>query len=170
MKGAWAIAMVPNYRHADMSEHHFLDWRMWIAHVFDGRPLTTVSDLSFREVDDAFVWGGRKVEAGTVFRAKIASPNKIIQVKVWYVYNDDPPLWRDLVWYPEFMVETEGGYYEGYVSGKLPDAWLVEVKDIARGAAGYLTSLPQDITGLPTETRTSRGSRSRLWEPRIKKD
>ena len=61
-----------------------------------------------------------------------------------------------------------GDVYEGYVSGKLPDAWLVEVKDIAGGYASYLSSLPQDITGLPTATRTSRGSRSRLWEPRKK--
>jgi pimeloyl-ACP methyl ester carboxylesterase len=170
MKGAWTIAMVPNYRHASVSEHHFLDWRMWVAHVFDGRPLTAISDLSFREADDGFVWGGRPMEAGTVFRARIASPNKIIQAKVWYVYNDDPPYWRDLMWYPEFMIPVGDGYYEGYVTGELPDAWLVEVKDIAFGAPGYLTSLPQDITGLPTATRTSRGSRSRLWEPKKKKD
>ncbi len=64
------------------------------------------------------------------------------------------------------MVKTGPDVYEGYVKGKLPDAWLVEVKDIARGYAGYVTSLPQDITGLPVQTRTSRGSRSRLWEPR----
>jgi len=168
MGGAWTIAMVPNYRHADMSEHHFLDWRMWVSHIFDERPLTGISDLSFREVDEGFTWGGRSVAAGTVFRARVSSPNKIIQVKVWYVYNDDPPYWRDLVWYPEFMIDTGGGVYEGYVSGKLPDAWLVEVKDTALGAAGYLTSLPQDITGLPTATRTSRGSRSRQWEPKKK--
>jgi hypothetical protein len=170
MGGEWTIEMVPNYRHSSMSETHFLDWRMWVAHLFDGRPLTAISDLSFREVEDGFMWGGRSVAAGTVFRARIMSPNKIIQAKVWYVHNDDPPYWRDLVWYPEFMVDAGGGIWEGYVSGKLPDAWLVEVKDTSMGAPGYLTSLPQDITGLPTATRTSRGSRSRLWEPKKKKD
>ncbi len=168
MGGAWTIAMVPNYRHSSMSEHHFLDWRMWVEHVFEGRPLTLISDLSFREVEEGFVWGGEPVEAGAVFRARIASPNKLIQAKVWYVYNDDPPTWRDLVWYPEFMIDAGDGFYEGYVKGKLPDAWLVEIKDIARGYAGYLTSLPQDITGMPTATRTSRGSRSRNWEPKKK--
>jgi hypothetical protein len=170
MGGEWTIEYIPNYRHADMSEHHFLDWQMWISHVFEGRPLTGISDLSYREVDDGFLWGGQPVEAGTVFRARISSPNKIIQAKVWYVYNDDPPYWRDLVWYPEFMINTGGDVYEGYVKGKLPDAWLVEVKDIARGYASYLSSPPQDITGLPTATRTSRGSRSRLWEPKKKQD
>lgn len=170
MGGSWTIEMVPNYRHSSMSETHFMDWRMWVAHLFDGRPLASITDLSFREVEDGFMWGGRSVEAGTVFRAKVDAPNKIIQAKVWYVYNDDPPYWRDLVWYPEFMIDTGGGVYEGYVSGKLPDAWLVEIKDVALGAPGYLTSLPQDITGMPTAIRTSRGSRSRLWEPKKKKD
>ena len=38
MKGSWTIEYTPNYRHASMSEKHFLNWRMWISHVFDGRP------------------------------------------------------------------------------------------------------------------------------------
>ena len=165
MGGEWTVEYIPNYRHADMSEHHFLDWVMWTSHVFEGRPLTRISDLSRGEVGDGFVWGGRPVEAGSVFRARVDSPNKIIQTKVWYVYNDDPPFWRDLVWYPEFMIPVGEGFWEGYVKGKLPDAWLVEVKDVALGAPGYVSSLPQDLTGLPAETKTSRGSRSRLWEP-----
>jgi hypothetical protein len=168
MQGVWTIAYIPNYRHASMSEKHFLDWQMWVSHIFDGRPLTRIDDLSWREVDDGFQWGGRTFEAGTVFRARLKSPNKIIQAKVWYVYNDDEPYWRDLVWYPEFMVNTGGDIYEGFVKGKLPDAWLIEVKDTALGFPGYVTSLPQDITGKKTETRTSRGSRSRYWEPKKK--
>jgi len=167
---SWTIEYIPNYRHASMSEKHFLDWRMWVSHVFDRRPLTEIDDLSYKEVEEGFEWGGREVEAGTLFRARIASQNKIIQVKVWYVYCDDVPFWRDLVWYPEFMLENGDGIYEGYVKGKLPDAWLVEVKDTAMGYPGYLTSLPRDITGKPTETRKSRGSRSRHWEPKKKSD
>jgi hypothetical protein len=169
MSGSWMIEYIPNYRHASMSEKHFLDWRMWIAHIFQGRPLNRISELSWRKVDEGFEWGGRQVEAGTLFRARIQSPNKIIQVKIWYVYNDDEPYWRDLVWYPEFMVKKGEDFYEGYVKGKLPDAWLVEVKDTAQGYPGYLTSLPQDVTGKKTATKTSRGSRSRHWEPIKKK-
>ncbi len=165
MGDAWTIEMIPNYRHASMSEKHFLDWRMWVAHIFDGRPLTRINGLEFRKVEEGFKWGGRNVEDGTLFRARITSPNKIIQVKIWYVYNDDEPYWRDLVWYPEFMVRKEGDVFEGYVKGKLPDAWLVEIKDTAGGFPGYLSSLPQDITGKKTATRKSRGSRSRHWEP-----
>lgn len=164
MEDQWTIEYIPNYRHASMSEKHFIDWRMWIKHVFEERPLTQITDLDYKEVPDGFVWGGRTYDAGTLFKARITSANKIIQAKVWYVYNDDEPYWRDLVWYPEFMVKNDDGYYEGFVRGKLPDAWLVEIKDIANGAAGYVSSLPQDITGLKTETRVSRGSRSRHWQ------
>ncbi len=166
MGGAWTIEYIPNYRHASMSEKHFLDWRMWVSHVFEDRSLTTIDDLSYREVGDDFEWGGRSYGAGTLFRARLQSPNKIIQAKVWYVYNDDEPYWRDLVWYPEFMIPRGDGYYEGFVKGKLPDAWLVEVKDIAAGAAGYVSSLPQDITGKRVETKRSHGSRSRHWAPK----
>jgi hypothetical protein len=67
------------------------------------------------------------------------------------------------------MEPKEGNLYEGYVEGKLPDAWLVEVKDIASGFAGYISSLPQDITHKPTKERLSRGSKSRRWEPKEKK-
>ncbi len=166
MGGAWTIEYIPNYRHASMSEKHFLDWRMWIAHVFENRPVTQISDLSYREVEKGFLWGGRSREAGTVFRARIKSPNKIIQAKAWYVYNDDEPYWRDLVWYPEFMVKQTDGFYQGFVKGKLPDAWLVEVKDTADGFPGYVSSLPQDITGKRVETKKSHGSRSRHWAPK----
>ncbi|MBN1123397.1 MAG: DUF2961 domain-containing protein [Sedimentisphaerales bacterium] len=166
MGGKWTIEYIPNYRHASMSEKHFLDWRMWVSHVFENRPVTQIGDLSYREVEKGFIWGGRSMEAGTVFRARVQSSNKIIQAKVWYVYNDDEPYWRDLVWYPEFMVKQNDGFYEGYVKGKLPDAWLVEVKDTAGGCPGYVSSLPQDITGKRIETKKSRGSRSRHWSPK----
>jgi len=168
MEGTWTIEYIPNYRHASQSEKHFMDWQMWISHVFDGRPLTRVSDFGWKETGEGFMWGGRPQDPGTLFRARIDSPNKIIQIKVWYVYNDDEPYWRDLVWYPEFMVKNNGKYYEGFVKGKLPDAWLVEVKDIALGFPGYVSSLPQDITGKKTARKTSRGSRSRHWEPKKK--
>jgi hypothetical protein len=154
MERPWTIEYIPNYRHADQSEKHFMDWHMWIDHIFDNRPLTVIRDLSYQETDQ-----------GTLFRARVDSPNKIIQVKVWYAYCDDP-YWRDIVWYPEFMDLKENGIREGLVTGRLPDAWLVEVKDIANGLAGYLSSLPQDISHRPTKERVSRGSRPKNWEPK----
>ena len=74
MARPWTLEVIPNYRHATSSEVQILDWRMWISHVFEGRPLTRISDLGFEENEE-----------GTIFRARIDSPNKIIQAKVWYV-------------------------------------------------------------------------------------
>jgi len=154
MERPWVIEYIPNYRHADQSEKHFLDWQMWVSHVFDGRPITGIRDLSYRETAE-----------GTVFRARLESPNTIIQAKVWYAYSADP-YWRDIVWYAEFMDPKENGVREALVTGRLPDAWLVEVKDTAAGFPGYISTLPQDISHKPTKERISRGSRSKDWEPK----
>jgi len=119
--------------------------------------LTVIRDLAYEENGE-----------GTLFRCRIDSPNRILQAKIFYVYCDDVPFWRDLMWYPSFLSQ-KGDVYETFVPGKLPDAWLVEVKDSAHGFPGYLSSLPQDITHLPTKTRYSRGWRSRNWEPKYGK-
>lgn len=158
MKHPWTIEYIPNYRHATNSEVQTIDWMMWISHVFEGRPLTKISDLSHEENAE-----------GTLFRAHIESPNKVIQTKVWYVYCDDVPFWRDLMWYPAFL-HKKGDLYEAFISGKLPDAWMVEVKDTAQGFRGYVSSLPQDITHKPTKERISHGWRSRNWAPKVKKE
>ncbi len=137
MRGAWTIEYIPNYIHFAMSERHFIDWRMWVGHVFEGRPVTSITELTWQ-----------KIETGTRFRAKIESDNKVIQVMLWHTYTGNvPPYWRDLFWRPSLMVRQDDGYYEGFVGGEIPDAWLVEVKDIGSGISGYVTSLPQDITG-----------------------
>lgn len=137
MDGKWTIEYIPNYIHFAMSEKHFMDWRMWVSHVFEGRPIPTISDFSFR-----------KIENGTRFRVKVESESKVIQVMLWHTYTGNvPPYWRDLFWRPGLMVRQDDGYYEGYVGGEVPDAWIVEVKDIAYGVPGYVSGPPQDITG-----------------------
>jgi pimeloyl-ACP methyl ester carboxylesterase len=150
----WTIELIPNYRHATASEIQIIDWQMWIGHVFEARPVASISELAWTETAE-----------GTDFRARIESPNKLIQAKIWYVYCDDVPFWRDLMWYPAPMSKN-GEFYESSVAGKLPDAWFVEVKDLASGFVGYVSSLPQDITHKETKERVSRGSRSRNWEPK----
>lgn len=154
MDRPWTIELIPNFHHATYSEVQILDWMMWVAHIFEGRPITQIHNLRYEENEE-----------GTIFRVNIETPNKILQAKVWYVYCDDIPYWRDLMWYPVFL-KKQGDAYEAFVSGKLPDAWLVEVKDTAGGYAGYVSSLPQDITGKPTKERYSRGWKSRNWEPK----
>lgn len=157
MQDTWTIEYIPNYRHASNSEKQFLDWPMWVAHIFDARPIVTISDMSFEET-----------ETGTLFRARIDSPNRIILAKAWYAFCDDEPYWRDLVWYPDEMKHKEGNVYECHVNGILPDAWLVEVKDTANGYQGYISSLPMDITHRSTKERTHLGPGGRNWRPKKK--
>jgi pimeloyl-ACP methyl ester carboxylesterase len=155
LKKPWTLEIIPNHQHSTDSEVQFTNWMMWVSHVFDGRPLTQIRDLSYEETP-----------TGTVFRAHIDSPNKLIDIRFWYVYNDDPAFWRDLVWYRAFysVHKKSDTLYEAHVMGKLPDAWMVEVKDSALGVPGYVSSMPQDITHQETKWRPSRGQRSRLWE------
>ncbi|MHC4812015.1 MAG: hypothetical protein ACYTKC_18970 [Planctomycetota bacterium] len=157
LKRRWTVSMVPNYRHAAESEQQFVIWRMWVAHVFDGRPVARIGKVS-HEV----------TATGTRFMAEVACPNRIIQVRAWHTYCDDVPLWRDLVWYPVIMRRNKDGLYEGFERGRTPDAWFVEVHDAAAGFRGYVTSCPQNITGKPVKERRSRGSRSRQWREKEK--
>ena len=128
MTRPWTIQYIPNYRHSDQSEKHFLDWQMWVAHVFEGRPLTRIADLSDEETAE----GTRLPRADRLAQHDHPGQGLVRATATTF------PYWRDLVWYPEFMAHKGGGVWEGYVTGRLPDAWLVEVKDIAGGAAGYL--------------------------------
>lgn len=149
----WTVSMVPNYRHAAESPQQFAVWRMWVAHLFDGRPVASITEPSHEPTAE-----------GTRFRARIVDPNLIVQARAWYTYCDDAPYWRDLVWYPVVMRPTgQEDWFEGYERGRTPDAWMVEVEDIAGGVHGYVTSCPQKISDLAVAERTSRGSRSRHW-------
>jgi hypothetical protein len=152
LKRPMTIEMIPNYCHSNFSEIQFMDFMMWVAHVFDGRPLTHITDVSHERQD------GR-----SVFKAKIAGDAKVQVVKAWYVYTDDPA-WRDLMWY-HLLMRKVGSHYEAVLPGKIPDAFLVEVADIAMGFPGYVSSTPQKLTDAPVIERQSRGSRPRLWEP-----
>jgi hypothetical protein len=146
------IELIPNYCHATAHEVQYMDFMMWVAHVFDGRPLTTIAEASHHRE------GNRNV-----FIARLAGEAKVQTVKAWYVYTDNPA-WRDLMWYHILMRKT-AGHYEGVLPGKLPDAFLIEVGDIARGFPGYVSSLPQKLTDAPVQERVSRGSSPRLWSP-----
>jgi hypothetical protein len=152
MSEPWTMEIIPNYRHAAESEKQFVDWRMWVSHVFDGRPLARFRELRHEETEE-----------GTRFSVRIDSPNTMILARIWYVYCDDVPLWRDLVWYPTLLRRQAGDLYVGYVPGKTPDAWLVEVLDTARGFRGYVSTLPLDITQKPVAVRKG-GGMPRLWE------
>ncbi len=152
LKRPMTIEMIPNYCHSNFSEIQYMDFMMWVAHVFDRRPITKILEVSHQREN------GRNV-----FRAKLASKAKVQTVKAWYVYSDDDA-WRDLMWY-HLLMYKRGDYYEGVLDGKIPDALMIEVGDIAGGIPGYVSSLPQKLTDAPVVERHSRGSRPRLWQP-----
>lgn len=140
LKRPMTIEMIPNYRHCDFDEKHYIDFMMWVAHVFDGRPITKISDLSFERRD------GRNY-----FRAKIEGDARIRMVRVWYTFAD-APAWNRNLWFEWFMAKN-GDYYEASVPSDMPDAFMVEVADTAQGIPGYVTSLPQKLTDAPVEER-----------------
>jgi len=150
-KRPMTIEMIPNYRHSNYSEIQFMDFMMWVAHTFDARPLSQITEVSHERKGNLLF-----------FRAKIDSKAKIQVVQAWYVYTDNPE-WRDLMWYDRLMHKV-GDYYETAVHGKTPDAFLVEVGDIAGGIPGYVSSLPQKLTDAPVRPRPGQGL-PRLWRP-----
>ena len=146
------VEMIPNYCHSNFSEIQFMDFLMWVSHVHDGRPVSRISEVSHE-----------RQKGRTVFRAKIESDAEVQMVRAWYAYTDDPA-WRDLMWY-HLLMRRVGDRYEVPLYGKMPDAFMVEVGDIALGIPGYVSSSPQKLTDAPVIERRSRGSLPRLWQP-----
>ena len=146
------IELIPNYCHSNFSEIQFMDFLMWVSHIHDGRPISQITDVRHERENNR-----------SIFRAKVASDAKVQMVRAWYVYSDNDA-WRDLMWY-HLIMSKKGDEYETTLYGKLPDAFMIEVGDIALGIPGYVTSLPQKLTDAPVVERVSRGSRPRLWEP-----
>ncbi len=106
------IEMIPNYRHYNFHEKQFIDFLMWVSHVFDGRPISRIVDMSHEFCD------GRNY-----YRAKVDSEAKVQFVQAWFVYADNPQ-WRDLMWF-EWIMQKRGDYYETSVPGKKPDAYMI---------------------------------------------
>jgi len=152
LKRPMTIEMIPNYRHSNFSEIQYMGFLMWVSHVFDNRPITKIVEATHERQDNC-----------SVFRAKLESEAKVQLVKAWYVYSDDDA-WRDLMWYSLLMYQR-GDCYEAVLGGKTPDAFMIEVGDIARGIPGYVSSLPLKLTDAAVVERQSRGSRPRLWAP-----
>ena len=137
------IEMIPNYRHYNFHEIQFIDLLMWVAHVFDGRPISEITEIHHEYRD------GRNY-----YRAKVESGAKIQLVRTWFVYAHNPE-WRDLMWF-EWIMNKEGDYYETSVPGRKADAYMIEVADTAIGFPGYVTSLPMKLTDTPVKDREAR--------------
>ena len=140
LKRPMTIELIPNYQHANFDEKQYIDFMMWVSHVFDGRPISRVTELKHERRNGA-----------NVYQAKIESKARIRLVKAWYVYATNAT-WSDLMWY-DWPMENLGDYYEARVPGAMPDAFMIEVADTAKGIPGYVTSLPQKLTDAPVVER-----------------
>ncbi len=147
------VEMIPNYVHSTYHPVQYMDFLMWVAHTFDDRPLTRISDVTTERKD------GR-----TVVRAKITGDAKVKVVKLWVAYSDNPQ-WRDVMWY-HYHMWNKGDHYEGNIHGKEPDAFMVEVSDIAQGISGYVSTTPRKLSDAPVVERDpTYGYLPRHWKP-----
>jgi len=140
LKRPMTIELIPNYQHSNFDEKQYIDFMMWVSHVFDNRPITRITEYQHERRNNV-----------NVYRAKIESKASIRLVKAWYVYATNAT-WSDLMWY-DWIMEDRGDYYEVRVSGAMPDAFMIEVGDTAMGIPGYVTTLPKKLTDAPVVER-----------------
>ncbi|MBN1418427.1 MAG: hypothetical protein JXP34_06590, partial [Planctomycetes bacterium] len=147
------VEMVPNYVHATYHPVQYMDFLMWVAHTFDGRPLSRICDVTHERKDNR-----------TYFRAKVAGGAKVKVVGLWIAYSDNPQ-WRDVMWY-QYPMWDRGDHYETSIHGKMPDAFMIEVSDIAQGISGYVSTVPYKLTDAPVLERDPEfGYLPRFWKP-----
>lgn len=140
LKDPMTVEMIPNYRHYNFHDVQYTDFMMWVAHIFDGRPISKIVET------------GQEYRDGCHrYRARIESEAKVQLVRVWYTYARNPQ-WRDLMWF-EWLMVKRGDYYEASVPGRNPDAYMIEVADTAMGFPGYVTSLPIKLSDEPVQDR-----------------
>jgi len=153
LRAPLTVEMIPNYVHSTYHPVQYLDFLMWVAHTFDGRPLSRISDVAHER------------QAGrTFFRAKVAGGAKIKNVSLWIAYSDNAE-WRDVMWY-QYLMRDRGDCYETSIHGKMPDAFLIEVSDIAQGISGYVSTVPYKLTDAPVVERDPKyGYLPRFWKP-----
>jgi len=147
------VEMIPNYVHSTYHPVQYMDFLMWVAHTFDDRPLSRISDVTHE-----------RKENRTYFRAKVTGDAKVKVVSLWIAYTDNPR-WRDVMWY-QFVMENKGDCFGISIHGKVPDAFLIEVSDIAQGIDGYVSTVPQKLTDAPVVERDPEyGYLPRFWKP-----
>jgi len=157
LKKDMVVEMIPNYSHTNFSEIQYMDFLLWTSHVFDNRPIPRISDISYRHV---------KKEPGTLFSARIQTKSTIQLVRLWYAYTDNAA-WKDVMWFHRVMEPNAEGLYEEWLPGIVPDAYYIEVGDIAHGIEGYISSTPTPVTDKKIEPRISRGDFPRFWKRRV---
>lgn len=142
------VLSMPNIPHTTTTPAQSTVWRMLLAHVFLGRPLTSIHGVTHRVSAE-----------GLVVTAQIESTATIQGVKTWYTTQNDKDIsdWDGFV--DINMEKQDGNTYQALIPADAT-AYFVEVRDEADGVAGIVTSapLPADrdypILGIPPDVVT----------------
>lgn len=131
------ILNVPNTAHTSETPWHFEGWRMWVAHVFSGRPLTEVRAAHSVDGDALRI------------HATVATENVVRGVRVWWA-SDELGAFLDPDWQSVEMGPGQTGEYVVDIPVRTDGftLYFVEVRDDAPGSVpGVVTSLIQEFAG-----------------------
>ena len=126
------LGSMPNAPHTTQTPIVSEMWRMLLAHLFLGRPLSGIESLHQQRLD-----------AGLQITAKISDVTIPEAVKIWYTSGND----LDTSHWNEFEAADMSGS-EGVFRATIPatsTAYFVQLLDSADGVDGILTSAPEPV-------------------------
>lgn len=127
--GDKAFLAIDNLHHTWVSEKHLAGWRMWLAHIYDGRKIPVIQVES--EIKDSLLHVSADVEHDT----------SIEEVGLYCAQNETTD-WRFATWFSIPMNQKNHDYTAQIdVEEGRRLAYYVEVKDQGKGGTGYTSSL-----------------------------
>ena len=126
------VLTLPNAPHTTCSGLHSLVWRMLLAHVFLGRPLTTIDAVQHDPVAD-----------GVKVTAAVSGEPSVEEVSAWYTTQSDrdTSAWDGFVSVP---MTAAGQGYEATIPAEAT-AYFVQVTDVADDVQGIVSSPPSPV-------------------------
>ncbi|MBN2193173.1 MAG: hypothetical protein JW751_10190 [Polyangiaceae bacterium] len=134
LEGDKAFLSIDNLRHTWVSKKHLAAWKMWLAHIFRGRPLPSIQ-TRFERSDDLLT-----------VTADVSSQNQLVGVRLYYAYNKSLD-WRAAQW--EFVpMRDKADQYEAVLETRADYnvAFYVEAEDHHDpGGSGFVSSLVEIV-------------------------
>jgi len=123
---------LPNAPHTTRTPINSAMWRMLLAHVFLGRPLSAIDSVSQRETEN-----------GLEITARISGEPTVREVRLWSTEQGD----RDIGHWDGFVSQTmrEGeGFYRAVIPSE-STAYFVELLDTAMDVDGIISTAPEPV-------------------------
>lgn len=126
------VGYVPNLGHTTISDQHSTYWRMWLAHTFLERPLSSIDKV--RHYPDG---------SNIAVEATVSGTPVIQEVRIWATNQSDKDTsaWDGFTSYP---MSIDGDIYKGQIPGN-STVYYVEVLDTADGVEGIISSPPKPV-------------------------